>query len=279
MAATLWPATIAGCTEPMPMAMLTATRLGDILHLTLDRPQRHNAFDDSLIAELTAQLDLAAADDGLRALVLAGNGPSFSAGADLGWMQRMSEAGEQDNIADALSLARLMRSLNNLPMPTIAAVHGSVFGGGVGLVACCDIAIATDDARFGLTEVRLGLLPAVISPYVIAAIGPRQARRWFTTGEPFDAARAQAIGLVHEVVAADALQAAVQQQLALIARAGPQASRQAKTLVRSVIEADDATALDLANARRIAGLRAAPEGREGLAAFLAKRPANWVGPA
>lgn len=279
MAATLQTANIAGCYRAMPMAMLTATRLGDILHLTLDRPQRHNAFDDALIAGLTAQLEQAAADPGLRVLVLAGNGPSFSAGADLDWMRRMADAAEPDNMRDALALARLMRSLDNLPVPTIAAVHGSVYGGGVGLVACCDIALATEDARFGLTEVRLGLLPAVISPYVVAAIGARQARRWFATGEAFDAHRAQAIGLVHEVVPATGLQAAVQRQLDLLARAAPQASCQAKALVRSVTAASDATGLDLANARRIAGLRASDEGREGLAAFLAKRPARWVPPA
>lgn len=259
--------------------MLTVDRRGDVLHLALDRPQLHNAFDDALIQALTAQLESAAADTGLRALVLRGNGPSFSAGADLGWMRRMADADEQTNMRDALALSRLMRTLDNLPLPTIAAVHGNVFGGGVGLAACCDIVLACAQARFGLTEVRLGLLPAVISPYVVAAIGARQARRWFTTGEHFGADKAEAIGLVHACVPAGGLEQAVDAQLALILRAGPQACRQARGLVRSVARSEDAAALDLSNARRIAGLRASPEGREGLAAFLDKRAPAWMPPA
>lgn len=256
--------------------MLAIDRQGAVLHLRLDRAQRHNAFDEHLIAALTEALDAAAADASLRAVVLSGNGRSFSAGADLDWMARLAAASEADNIADARALARLMRTLDQLPLPTVAAVHGAAYGGGVGLVACCDIAIAADDSRFALSEVRLGLLPAVISPYVIAAIGPRQARRWFSTGQPFDADTARAIGLVHEVVPAAGLQAAVDAQLALLLQAAPQACRGAKALVREVVHAADASQLDLANARRIAALRAGAEGREGLAAFLAKRPPAWV---
>lgn len=258
--------------------MLAIDRQGPVLHLRLDRPARHNAFDEHLIAALTTSLEQAEQDPELRAVVLSGNGRSFSAGADLDWMARLAAASEADNVADAQGLARLMRTLDQLPIPTIAAVHGAAYGGGVGLVACCDIALASSDARFALSEVRLGLLPAVISPYVVAAIGPRQARRWFSTGQAFDAATAQAIGLVHQVVADGQLQAAVQEQLDLLLQAAPQACRGAKQLVRQVIEADDAGALDLANARRIAALRASSEGREGLSAFLEKRRPAWSQP-
>jgi methylglutaconyl-CoA hydratase len=169
-----------------------------------------------------------------------------------------------------------MRTLDELPKPTIARVHGAAFGGGVGLVACCDIAIGAEGAKFGLTESRLGLLPAVISPYVIAAIGARQARRWFATAEVFDAAQAQRIGLLHEVVAADALDAAVERQAALLLKAGPLAGAQAKALVRDVAWRRDRDAIDAANADLIARLRVSPEGQEGLTAFLDKRPPAWV---
>ena len=245
--------------------------------LHLNRPELHNAFDAGLIAALTTALETVGADPAVRAVVLAGNGASFSAGADLQWMRAMAGASQEENRQDALALARLMRTLDELPKPTIARVHGASFGGGVGLVACCDIAIAAEGARFGLTESRLGLLPAVISPYVIAAIGPRQARRWFATGEHFDAATAQRIGLLHQVVAAEALDDAVQAQLALLAKAGPVAAASAKVLVREIHAADaDRDALDRANAGLIAALRASDEGREGLSAFLEKRPPSWA---
>lgn len=246
--------------------------------LHLNRPELHNAFDAGLIASLTATLEALGADSAVRAVVLAGEGPSFSAGADLQWMRAMAGASEEENRRDALELARLMRTLDELPKPTLARVHGAAFGGGVGLVACCDIAIAAEGARFGLTESRLGLLPAVISPYVIAAIGPRQARRWFATGEHFDAATAQRIGLVHQVVAADELDVAMQAQLALLGKAGPVAAASAKVLVRDVLALGaDRDALDVANAGLIAGLRASDEGREGLSAFLEKRAPRWAG--
>ena len=246
--------------------------------LHLNRPELHNAFDAGLIAHLTATLEAVGADPAVRAVVLAGDGPSFSAGADLQWMRAMAGASEEENRRDALELARLMRTLDELPKPTIARVHGAAFGGGVGLVACCDIAIAAEGARFGLTESRLGLLPAVISPYVIAAIGPRQARRWFATGEHFDAATAQQMGLVHQVVAADALDTAVQAQLALLGKAGPVAAASAKVLVRDVLALGaDRDAQGAANAGLIAALRASDEGREGLSAFLEKRAPRWAG--
>jgi methylglutaconyl-CoA hydratase len=255
---------------------LLLDRAGPVARLRLHRPALHNAFDAALIAALTAALDQLAGDDGVRVVVLEGAGASFSAGADLNWMRGMAAAGEAENREDALALARLMRVLDELPKPTIARVHGAAFGGGVGLVACCDIAVGAEGAKFGLTESRLGLLPAVISPYVIAAIGVRQARRYFATAEVFDAMQAWRIGLLHEVVAADALDAAVDRQIALLLKAGPAASAQAKSLVREIAAQSDRDAIDAANADLIARLRVSAEGQEGLSAFLDKRPPAWA---
>jgi len=263
--------------EPMPMPeALTVTREGPVARLRLDRPELHNAFDAALISALTDALGQLAEDTQLRVVVLEGSGRSFSAGADLNWMRGMAGADEAANREDALALARLMRALDELPKPTIARVHGAALGGGVGLVACCDIAIGVPEAKFGLTEARLGLLPAVISPYVIAAIGSRQARRWFATGEVFDARAALRMGLLHEVVPAADLDDAVQRQVSLLLKAGPVATAQAKTLVRSVQAHVDRDALDAATADLIAALRVSPEGQEGLAAFLDKRPPAWA---
>ena len=259
----------------MPDA-LTITREGPLARLQLDRPELPNAFDAALISALTSALGQLADDAQVRVVVLEGSGRSFSAGADLNWMRGMASADEATNREDALALARLMRALDELPKPTIARVHGAALGGGVGLVACCDIAIGVPEAKFGLTEARLGLLPAVISPYVIAAIGSRQARRWFATGEVFDAQAAQRMGLLHEVVPATELDDAVQRQVALLLKAGPVATAQAKTLVRSVQAHVDRDALDGATADLIAALRVSPEGQEGLAAFLDKRPPAWA---
>ena len=259
----------------MTDALLTE-RAGAVAHLRLHRPELHNAFDAELIAALTGALEYLAGDDGVRVVVLEGAGASFSAGADLNWMRGMAAASEQDNRDDSLALARLMRVLDELPKPTIARVHGAAFGGGVGLVACCDIAIGAEGAKFGLTESRLGLLPAVISPYVIAAIGVRNARRYFATAEVFDAAQAQSIGLLHEVVATDALDAAVDRQIALLLKAGPIASARAKSLVRDVARQPDRDAIDAANADLIARLRVSAEGQEGLSAFLDKRAPAWT---
>lgn len=256
---------------------LLSLREGAITRLRLNRPEVHNAFDAGLIAALTGALTAAAADTQVRVVVLEGEGPSFSAGADLNWMRGMAAAGEDENRADALALARLMRTLDELPKPTIARVHGAAFGGGVGLVACCDIAIGALDSKFGLTESRLGLLPAVISPYVIEAIGARQARRWFATAETFDADAACRMGLLHEAVAADQLDAAVQRQVDLLLKAGPVAAAQAKALVRRVAAQHDRDVLDADNAALIARLRVSPEGQEGLGAFLGKRKPAWCG--
>lgn len=255
---------------------LLSLRDGPVARLRMNRPELHNAFDAVLIAALTGALEAVAHDDGVRVVVLEGAGASFSAGADLNWMRGMAAASEAANRDDALALARLMRMLDELPKPTIARVHGAAFGGGVGLVACCDIAIGTPDAKFGLTESKLGLLPAVISPYVIEAIGARQARRWFASAEIFDAAEAHRIGLLHDVVKATGLDIAVQRQMDLLLKAGPIATASAKKLVRRVAAETNRNQLDNDNAALIAQLRVSPEGQEGLTAFLDKRKPAWT---
>lgn len=249
---------------------------GPVVRVRLNRPELHNAFDAGLIATLTEALAALGEDASIRVVVLEGAGASFSAGADLNWMRGMAAASESENRTDALTLARLMRTLDELPKPTVARVHGAAFGGGVGLIACCDIAIAADGATFGLTEAKLGLLPAVISPYVIAAIGARQARRWFATAELFDAATALRLQLVHEVVSTNELDAAVQRQIDLLLKAGPIAAGSAKTLVRAVGDTTHRDILDGDNATLIARLRVSPEGQEGLSAFLEKRKPRWI---
>ncbi len=250
-------------------------RQGPVARLRMNRPMIHNAFDAMLIAALTGALNALAADDSVRVVVLEGAGASFSAGADLHWMRGMAAAGEEENRVDSLALARLMRTLDELPKPTIARVQGAAFGGGVGLVACCDIAIGAREAKFGLTESKLGLLPAVISPYVIDAIGTRQARRWFATAEIFGARQARKMGLLHEVVEEADLDAAVDQQVSLLLKAGPLAAAQAKALIRRVASHTDGARHDADNAALIARLRVSPEGQEGLSAFLDKRKPGW----
>jgi methylglutaconyl-CoA hydratase len=244
--------------------------------LTLNRPEIHNAFDDRLIAALTDQLLLLGADESMRALVLTGAGRSFSAGADLNWMRRSATYSEAENLEDARALARLTRVLNELPQPTIARVNGAALGGGVGLVVCSDIAIASEDAVFGLTEVRLGITPSVIGPHVLAAIGQRWTRRLILTGERIGAAKAQAIGLVHEVVPADALDAAVDRVLADVVKGGPRAVAEAKRLVLDIANRPVDAAVAEETAARIARIRATPEGREGVSAFLEKRKPAWI---
>lgn len=255
---------------------LLVRRTGAVARLRMNRPEVHNAFDDGLIATLTAELRRLGADDAVRVVVLEAEGASFSAGADLNWMRGMAKMSEAENRTDSLALAALMRTLDELPKPTIARVQGAAFGGGVGLVACCDIAIGASEAKFGLTESKLGLLPAVISPYVIHAIGTRQARRWFATAELFDATEALRIGLLHQVVAMGALDAAVDRQVDLLLKAGPLAAAAAKTLVRDVASHADGARHDADNAALIARLRVSPEGQEGLGAFLDKRKPNWI---
>jgi len=258
---------------------ILSERRGAVAWLTLNRPQIHNAFDDELIAALTDALAQADADPAVRAVVLSGNGSCFSAGADLNWMRGMASASEQENREDSLRLARLMRNLQFLSKPTVARVNGAAYGGGVGLVACCDIAVGVDTAKFALSEVKLGLVPAVISPYVVAAIGLREARRLFITGEVFDAAVAARIGLLHAVVPPAELDEAIERQLYLLAKAGPLAQREAKRLALRVGGTDPAQAerIDAANAELIARLRVSAEGQHGLSAFLDKRAPAWVG--
>jgi methylglutaconyl-CoA hydratase len=242
--------------------------------LTLDRAEVHNAFDDVLIARMAEALAALGSDPNVRAVVLAARGKSFSAGADLNWMRRMGGYSHEENIADAMALAGLLRTLDELPKPTIARVQGPAYGGGVGLVAACDIAIAAETARFALTEVKLGLIPAVISPHVLAAIGPRQARRYFVSGEVFDADEAHRIGLVHRVVGADDLDAAVAGMLKNLAGNGRRAMAEVKQLIRAVTgrPIDEAVMRD--TAERIARARASDEGRERITAFLEKRKAG-----
>jgi methylglutaconyl-CoA hydratase len=255
---------------------LREQRPGGVIWLTLNRPAIHNAFDDRQIAELTAALGELATDDTVRAVVLTGAGSSFSAGADLNWMRRAATYGEAENLRDANALAGLMKALYEIPRPTVARVNGAALGGGTGLVACCDVAVASESATFGTTEVRLGIIPAVIGPYVIAAIGARQARRLMLTGERISAEHAARIGLVHEVVPADQLDTAVEQIVSHLLKGGPRAIAAAKQLTRDL--ADRVIDQDLIDdtARRIAALRATPEAREGLGAFLEKRKAGWI---
>jgi methylglutaconyl-CoA hydratase len=244
--------------------------------VALNRPEVHNAFDETLIAELTDALRAADADPSVRAVILLGAGRSFCAGADLNWMRRMAGYGKAENLADARGLAELLATLANLSKPTIARVHGNVFGGGVGLVACCDIAVGAADATFALSEAKLGLIPATISPYVVEAIGARQARRYFVTAERFTAAEAYRIGLLHDIAPLPELDARINEVLGALMLAGPSAQAEGKKLVRAVAHRPIGGGVIEATARHIAAVRASPEGREGVAAFLGKRPAAWI---
>jgi methylglutaconyl-CoA hydratase len=244
--------------------------------VALARPEVHNAFNETLIAELTATLRALDADPAVRVVVLAGQGRSFCAGADLTWMQRMAGYGDAENLADAGALAAMLATLDRMAKPTIARVHGAAYGGGVGLVACCDVAIAVQEATFSLSEARLGLIPATIGPYVVAAIGARQARRYFLTAERFTAAEAFRIGLVHDIVPADVLDQRLDALIDALLVAGPRAQAEAKALIQAVSArpVDDSLIAD--TVRRIATVRASAEGREGVSAFLQRRPPAWL---
>lgn len=246
--------------------------------ITLDRPEVRNAFDSTLIEELTARLLEVRERDDIRALVLTGAGDCFSAGGDINWMRSMADADEGANLEDALALADLMGALHDMGKPTVARVNGHAFGGGVGLVACCDIAIASKEARFALSEVRLGLVPAVISPYVLDAIGVRHGRRFFLSAEVMSAKKARRIGLVHEVTKRERLDEAIEHQVSMLLLGGPAAIRECKALIAMVdghaMSAD--RALRRRTAEVIAQLRVTPEGQEGLKAFLDKRKPSWV---
>jgi methylglutaconyl-CoA hydratase len=255
---------------------LEIERDGGVAKVWMNRPDVHNAFNAQLIADLTAACRALDADDSVRVVVLGGRGKSFSAGADLNWMKAAGEAGEAENFADAMRLAGMLRTLSEMSKPTIARVHGAALGGGMGLASACDICVATERGLFATSEVKFGIIPSAISPYVLRAIGERQAYRYFQTAERINAARAAELGLVHELVDSEQLDAKVSQIVASLLEGGPKSQGAAKELIRAVANrpVDDALVED--TARRIARLRVTPEAREGLDAFLSKRPAAWI---
>jgi methylglutaconyl-CoA hydratase len=256
--------------------MLLVDRKDGVARVTLNRPEVRNAFDDALISRLTAAFSELDEDAGVRAVVLAGNGPAFCAGADLNWMKRMAGYGYEQNLADAQALAGMLAALDRMSKPTLARVHGPAFAGGTGLVAACDIAVGTPEAKFCFSEAKLGLSPATISPHVMRAIGERAARRYFLTAEVFDAAEAERIGLLTFCVQPEALDRTIDELLQHLLAGGPQAHRRIKELVRAVTgrPVDDALAAD--TAKRIAEIRVSPEGKEGIASFLEKRKPSWT---
>lgn len=255
---------------------LEIERDGAVATLWMNRPEVHNAFNARLIADLTAACRELAADAAVRVVVLAGRGKSFSAGADLNWMRAAGQASVEDNQEDARRLAVMLRTLAEMPKPTVACVHGAALGGGLGLAAACDLCVATTKAVFATSEVRLGLIPATIGPYVIRAIGARQAYRYFQTAERIDARRAWEIGLVHELAAPEDLDARLRALTDALLQGGPQAQAAAKHLIRAIAGKPMSDSLVDDTARRIAALRATPEAREGFAAFLEKRPPAWI---
>lgn len=247
--------------------------------VTLNRPELHNAFNAELITELTDCFVQLNSNNGIRVIVLTGSGKSFSAGADLNWMRSMADASEADNRDDSIRLAAMFRAINNVNKPVIARVNGHAFGGGVGMLACVDMVIAVDSAKFGLTEVKLGLIPATIAPLVQAKIGQSQMRRYAVSGEIFDAQQARHIGLVHEVVKADELDDCVQKHIDLFKQAGPVAAAECKQLVQTVarLAHQDSADQDAVTAEWIARLRVSEEGQQGLRAFLNKQKPDWTG--
>ena len=249
---------------------------GAVAHITLTRPEVRNAFNDEVIRELTAAFQTAAAEPTVRAVVLAAEGPSFCAGADLNWMRRMADYTRAENLADAAALAEMLRVIYTCPKPTVARVQGDVYAGGVGLVAVCDMAVSVDTAGFCLSEVKLGLIPATISPYVIRAMGARAAHRYFLTAERFSAAEAHRIGLIHEVVSADQLDAKVTELTQALCNASPNAVRSCKALLHDVAERDIDAHLIAHTIEGIADIRSSREGKEGVQSFLNKRKPFWL---
>ena len=249
-----------------------------VLTICMNRPEVHNAFDAAMIRELAMTLKEADQDDAVRIVVITGTGSCFSAGADLNWMRSLVNASRDENERDALRLADLMRELNYLSKPTIARINGAAFGGGVGLIAACDITLAVEGASFGLTEARLGLAPAVISPYVIRRIGETYARRYFLSAERFDSHKAYDIGLVQQTVSEDLLDDSVEDNIRQLLKSGPLAVSNCKKLVFDIAghDADSQKITDLKTARLIARLRVSAEGQEGLTAFLDKRKPGWI---
>ncbi|TMH99752.1 MAG: enoyl-CoA hydratase/isomerase family protein [Betaproteobacteria bacterium] len=257
------------------MSNLLVEKKEGVAWITLNRPEVRNAFDDALIASLKNCFSELEADRSTRIVVLAGNGPAFCAGADLNWMKRMAGYGYEENLADARSLADMLAALDRLPKPTIARVHGAAFAGGTGLVAACDIAIGTPQAKFCFSEAKLGLSPATISPYVMRAIGERAARRYFLTAEVFDAAEACRIGLLSACVSSNQLDSSVEEIIKHLLAGGSEAHAKIKELIRAVGGRAVDAALVADTARRIAEIRVSPEGREGIASFLEKRKPSW----
>ncbi|MBM3517260.1 MAG: enoyl-CoA hydratase/isomerase family protein [Alphaproteobacteria bacterium] len=256
--------------------VIVQTDLSGLAVVTMNRPEVHNALDDHMVARLTKLLREVAADEDVRTVALAASGRSFSAGADLEAMRRAASAPAAENLERAMALAELLRLLDTLPQPTIGCVQGPCYGGGVGLLACCDVVVAARRARFQLTEVRLGLIPAVISPYVVRALGVRQARRFFLTGEAISAEEAQRFGLVHELVAEPGDLHAARARFAQMLKLGaPGAVTEAKRLIADVANRPIDPDLIAETARRIAERRTTAEGIEGVEAFLAKRRPSW----
>lgn len=255
---------------------LQMARDGHLASVTLDRPDVRNAFDDTAISEITQVFRALGDDDSVRVIVLAATGPAFCAGADLNWMKKMAGYTDDENRADAAQLAEMLRTIYTCPKPVVAKVQGDCYAGGMGLVAACDIAVAAEQANFCLSEVKLGLIPATISPYVIKAMGENAARRYFLTAERFSAHVAQRIGFVQEVVPADMLAATVDGIVKALAAASPNAVKEAKRLVRDIAGKPLTDVLIADTAERIAVIRASDEGREGVRSFLEKRKPGWL---
>ena len=256
---------------------LTLTRDNKVATVTLNRPDVRNAFNETTIAEITQVFNELSGDASVRAIVLAANGPAFCAGADLNWMKKMADYTHEENRADAGQLASMLAAIYTCAKPVVAQVQGDCYAGGMGLVAACDVIVSVDSAQFCLSEVKLGLIPATISPYVIKAMGENAARRYFLTAERFDAAQALRIGFVHELVAADALQSKVAEIVKALVTNSPNAVAQAKVLVREVGGREITAELIASTVEGIATIRASDEGREGVRSFLEKRKPNWLG--
>ncbi len=256
-------------------AFLAVERQGFILYIRLNRPEVHNALSAELIGELRECFSTVPSGGDIRVVVLSGEGRSFCAGADLNYMREVAGYGHEENVRDAGHLADMLHAINSCPVPTLARVHGAALGGGAGIVACCDVAVAADDARFGFTEAKLGILPAVISPFVVAKMGPGHARALFTTGERFGAHRALLTGLVHHAVPTAELDSTIERLVRELYTSAPGAASEAKTLVENVAGKPPAEVRGY-TAQTIARLRAGAEGREGMSAFLEKRKPAWA---
>lgn len=260
----------------MHFQTIAVTAHQHVATVTLNRPDVRNAFNDITIAEITGAFRALGADAGIRAIVLAANGPAFCAGADLNWMRKMAGYSRDENLADAAQLADMLHTIYTCPKPVVAKVQGDCYAGGMGLVAACDIAVASEASNFCLSETKLGLIPATISPYVIKAMGENAARRYFLTAERFDAREAHRIGFVHEVVPADALDAATAGIVKALVSNSPNAVKEAKRLVREVAGVPLNDVLIADTAERIADIRSSDEGREGVQSFLEKRKPGWT---